>query len=580
MQTQRTILWVIFTMSVLFLWDAWQRHQGHASMFGSPTSTQSQPAPVPGAVPPKADSSLPSPGPNPEVPSSPGALSGSVAGSVPGAAAPTTGVVPPVRIANDVLALDIDPIGGAVQRAELLKFRDNDKPEAKSNVLLFDERQGSTYVAQSGLVGPVGTTLPNHRTPFSIEAGPRELAAGSDQVVLTMSAEQGGVKLVRRYVLERGSYAVQMKTEVTNTGAEPVKPTVYMQLTRDGNSPYVTHGLASTFVTSGYFGPVIYTDKDKFQKVDFPTIEKGKQEHAKAADDGWIGVIQHYFVAAWVPAQGSPRTFETQKIDTNLYTVRLREPMGEIAPGATSTVGATLYVGPQDQRVLADLAPGLELVVDYSWLTVIAKPLFSLMQFLHGIVQNWGWAIVLLTLVVKLAFFPLQAASYRSMAKMKKVGPKLQQLRERFGDDRVKMNQAMMELYKTEKINPLGGCLPIVVQIPVFLALYWVLFASVEMRDAPWIGWIKDLSAPDPLYILPLLMAVSMFAQTKMNPVPPDPMQAKMMMWMPLIFSVMFFFFPAGLVLYWLVNNLFSIAQQWVITRRIEGKPVFGRAAA
>jgi YidC/Oxa1 family membrane protein insertase len=285
-------------------------------------------------------------------------------------------------------------------------------------------------------------------------------------------------------------------------------------------------------------------------------------------------------VAAWVPKQGTPRTFETAKIDNNLYTVRLREPMNEIAPNATVAVDATLYVGPQDQRVLEEVAPGLDLVVDYSWLTVIAKPLFSLMQFLHGIVQNWGWAIVLLTLIVKLAFFPLQAASYRSMAKMKKVGPKLQQLRERFGDDRVKMNQAMMELYKTEKINPLGGCLPIVVQIPVFLALYWVLFASVEMRDAPWIGWIKDLSAPDPFYILPLLMAVSMFAQTKLNPVPPDPLQAKMMMWMPLIFSVMFFFFPAGLVLYWLVNNLFSIAQQWVITRRIEGKPVFGRAAA
>jgi YidC/Oxa1 family membrane protein insertase len=578
MQTQRTILWVIFTMSVLFLWDAWQRHQGHPSMFGGNPPAQTQPAQAPGAAgdPAKADGSLPAPAPTAAVPTGPS----TAPGAVPGATASATGAQPPVRIANDVLALDVDPIGGEIQRAELLKFRDTDKPDAKVNVVLFDERQGNVYVAQSGLVGAAGTTLPNHRTPFTIEPGPRDLAAGGDQVVLKMSAEQGGVRLVRSYVLERGSYAIEVKTEVTNLGAEPVKPTLYMQLTRDGNSPYMSQGLASTFVTSGYYGPVVYTDKDKFQKVDFPTIEKGKQEHAKGANDGWIGVIQHYFVAAWVPKQGTPRTFETAKIDNNLYTVRLREPMEEIAPNATAAAAATLYVGPQDQRVLAEVAPGLDLVVDYSWLTVIAKPLFSLMQFLHGIVQNWGWAIVLLTLVVKLAFFPLQAASYRSMAKMKKVGPKLQQLRERFGDDRVKMNQAMMELYKTEKINPLGGCLPIVVQIPVFLALYWVLFASVEMRDAPWIGWIKDLSAPDPFYILPLLMAVSMFVQTKLNPVPPDPLQAKMMMWMPLIFSVMFFFFPAGLVLYWLVNNLFSIAQQWVITRRIEGKPVFGRAAA
>jgi YidC/Oxa1 family membrane protein insertase len=578
MQTQRNILWVIFIMSLFFLWDAWQRHQGYPSMFGGSTTTQTQPTPVPGATggPAKADGSLPAPGPTAAVPTGPS----STPAAVPGAAAPAAGAQPPVRIANDVLALDVDPIGGEIQRAELLKFRDTDKPDAKVNVVLFDERQGNVYVAQSGLVGAAGTTLPNHRTPFTIESGPRELAEGSDQVVLKMSAEQGGVRLDRSYLLKRGSYAIEVKTEVTNLGTEPVKPTLYMQLTRDGNSPYMSQGLASTFVTSGYYGPVIYTDKDKFQKVDFPTIEKGKQEHAKAANDGWLGVIQHYFVAAWVPKQGTPRTFETAKIDNNLYTVRLREPMNEIAPNATVAVDATLYVGPQDQRVLEEVAPGLDLVVDYSWLTVIAKPLFSLMQFLHGIVQNWGWAIVLLTLIVKLAFFPLQAASYRSMAKMKKVGPKLQQLRERFGDDRVKMNQAMMELYKTEKINPLGGCLPIVVQIPVFLALYWVLFASVEMRDAPWIGWIKDLSAPDPFYILPLLMAVSMFVQTKLNPVPPDPLQAKMMMWMPLIFSVMFFFFPAGLVLYWLVNNLFSIAQQWVITRRIEGKPVFGRAAA
>jgi len=283
------------------------------------------------------------------------------------------------------------------------------------------------------------------------------------------------------------------------------------------------------------------------------------------------------------------REFEVAKVDTNLYTVRMRQALPELAPGGMTRVEAKLYVGPQNQNVLAEVAPGLDLAVDYGWFTMIAKPLFWLLNQLYRLVQNWGWAIVILTVLIKLAFFPLQAASYRSMATMKRVAPKLQALRERHGNDRLKMNQAMMDLYRTEKINPLGGCLPMLVQIPVFISLYWVLLASVEMRDAPWILWIKDLASPDALFgtvpfihmpigLLPLLMAATMFIQTKLNPTPPDPMQAKLMLWMPLVFSLMFFYFPSGLVLYWLVNNLFSIAQQWVITRRIEGKPVWGRA--
>jgi YidC/Oxa1 family membrane protein insertase len=581
MQTQRTILWVIFTMSLLFLWDAWQRHQGQPSMFGgsAPASTQTAPAPAAGAasgVPPRNDASVPQAG-VPAPTSGPAAVPGTTAAATPAGA-------PPVRLSNDVLSIDVDPQGGEIQRAELLKF--TDAADAKRNVVLFDEKPGHIYLAQTGLVGPVGSNLPNHRTPFVIEPGARELAPGESAVSIRMSAEQGGVRLVRTYTLKRGSYVVDVTNEITNVGTDPVSPTLYMQLTRDTHRPPGENQFYSTFV-----GPVVYSDKDKFQKVDFSDIEKNKAEHNRGGSDGWVGIIQHYFVSAWVPTPGASRTFETAKVDTNLYTVRIRQGLDTIAPGASVKVGSTLYVGPQDQGVLETIAPGLDLTVDYGWLTVIAKPLFWLLQALHGIVQNWGWAIVLLTIVVKLAFFPLQAASYRSMAKMKKVTPKLMQLRERYGDDRVKLNQAMMELYKTEKINPLGGCLPIVVQIPVFIALYWVLLASVEMRNAPWIGWIKDLAAPDTLFgtipwinmpigLLPLLMAVTMFIQTKLNPTPPDPLQAKLMLWMPLIFSVMFFFFPAGLVLYWLVNNLFSIAQQWVITRRIEGKPVFGRAPA
>jgi YidC/Oxa1 family membrane protein insertase len=574
MQTQRTILWVIFTMSLLFLWDAWQRNQGQPSMFGGSSPAQQQPAkadaPGTAVAPGKTESSVPPVG-SAAVPALPAAAgSSAVPGSAPAAAAAAAAVV---RITTDVLAIDIDPVGGELMRAELLKFKDT---EAKTgNVVLFDRKTGHTYVAQSGLIGAGGAAFPTHRTPFEVKPGPRTLEPGTDELVVSMVAESGGAKMVRSYVFRRGSYQIDMKTEVTNTGAAPIKPTLYLQLTRDATAPPGESQFYST-----YTGPVVYTDKDKFQKVDFSSIEKGKAEHAKSANDGWVGMIQHYFVSAWVPSDTFPREYFTRKVDAAVYSVGILEPMKDIAPGATETMNTKLYVGPQDQKVLSEVAPGLELSVDYGWLTVFAKPLFWLLQFLYGVVQNWGWAIVLLTIVVKLAFFPLQAASYRSMAKMKKVTPKLTALRERYGNDRAKLNQAMMELYKTEKINPLGGCLPIVVQIPVFIALYWVLLASVEVRNAPWIGWIRDLAVPDPFYILPLLMAGTMIIQTRLNPVPPDPLQAKMMMWMPVIFSVMFFFFPAGLVLYWLVNNLFSIAQQWVITRRIEGKPVFGRAPA
>jgi len=573
MQTQRTILWVIFTMSLLFLWDAWQRHSGQPSLFGgAPQQTQPAGAGAAGKAPagerPAAkDNSVPSIAPS-SVPVAPSTGSAAVPGAAPAAAAGPT----PIRLRTDVLLLDIDPVGGEVQRAELLKF--SHAETAGANVMLFEEKPGHTYVAQTGLVGP-NANYPTHRTPFTVTARPRELAEGERQLTVTLSAEAGGVQLERTYTLTRGSYLIEVKNTVRNASSEAIRPTLYLQLTRDTTSP---PGESTFYAT--YTGPVVYTEQGKFQKVDFPTIEKGRADHVKQANDGWVGIIQHYFVAAWVPTAGAPREFFTRKVDANLYAVGMLQPLKEIAPGAAETVSSGLYVGPQDQRVLTQIAPGLELTVDYGWLTVFAKPLFWLLQFLHGLVQNWGWAIVLLTICVKLAFWPLQAASYRSMAKMKKVSPKLMALRERFGEDRVKMNQAMMELYKTEKINPLGGCLPIVVQIPVFIALYWVLLASVEMRNAPWIGWIRDLAVPDPWFILPLLMAGTMFIQTKLNPTPPDPLQAKMMLWMPLIFSVMFFFFPAGLVLYWLVNNIFSIGQQWVITRRIEGKPVFGRAPA
>ncbi|MEY4215472.1 MAG: membrane protein insertase YidC [Burkholderiaceae bacterium] len=579
MPTQRLILWIIFSMSLLFLWDAWQRHQGQPTLFGPQPQKAEPAAGTTGGAASPANTTAPArssaTGTDPSIPTGPAPAA---ATQIPGAAEAASARTESIRLKNDVLALDIDPMGGQIRRGELLRHRDT--VTRNGNVLLFDSRANSTYLAQSGLIGaPDGQTFPNHRSPMQVsEAGlPRELGASGEAAGVKLVAESGGVRFERTLRLARGSYVLEVSDRITNTGGQTVSPVLYLQLTRDSNPPPGGSDFYSTYV-----GPVIYTDKEKFQKVDFADIEKGKAKHPTSASDGWLGIIQHYFVSAWIPADKLAREYYTRKVDTKLYSVGAKMGLGEIAPGASTTVSSRLLAGPQDQRMLEEIAPGLELAVDYGFLTVIAKPIFWLLEKLHGLIGNWGWAIVLLTIVIKTIFYPLQAASYRSMARMKAVTPRLMALRERYGEDRVRLNQAMMELYKTEKINPLGGCLPIVVQIPVFIALYWVLLSSVEMRDAPWIGWIQDLAAPDTLFgtipgldmpvgLLPILMAVTMFIQTKLNPTPPDPVQAKLMMFMPLIFSVMFFFFPSGLVLYWLVNNIYSIIQQWLITRSIEG---------
>jgi len=587
MPTQRLILWIIFSMSLLFLWDAWQRHQGQPTLFGPQPQKAESAAGSAGA----ASTAAPSPnapakqaaGVDPSIPTGPVALPIPGGGQIPTSGEATATRNDVIRLSNDVLALDIDPVGGQIRRGELLRHRDTSAQT--NNVLLFDLRANSTYLAQSGLIGaPEGQTFPNHRSAMQVvDAGlPRELGRGGSAAGVTLIAESGGVRFERTLKLARGSYVLEVSDRVTNTGGQTVSPVLYMQLTRDSNPPPGGSDFYSTYV-----GPVIYTDKERFQKVDFSDIEKGKARHPTTANDGWLGIIQHYFVSAWIPADKLAREYYTRKVDAKLYSVGAKVGLGEIAPGASTTIASRLLAGPQDQRMLETIAPGLDLAVDYGFLTVIAKPIFWLLEKLHGLVGNWGWAIVLLTIVIKTVFYPLQAASYRSMARMKAVTPRLMALRERYGEDRVRLNQAMMELYKTEKINPLGGCLPIVVQIPVFIALYWVLLSSVEMRDAPWIGWIQDLAAPDTLFgtipgldmpigLLPILMAVTMFIQTKLNPTPPDPIQAKLMMFMPLIFSVMFFFFPAGLVLYWLVNNIYSIIQQWLITRSIENAKKVG----
>jgi YidC/Oxa1 family membrane protein insertase len=574
MPIQRTVLWIVFLMSILFLWDKWMSSNGKQSLFSpAPQSTSAKKDPAVagnGKSDGKTDDKPATPSDVPSVATSAKSVPSTIPGAAPTAAGVTTTQTSSkiVILKNDVLSLSIDTLGGQIKRSELLTHKDTEKKEA--NFVLLTEEPGKVYLAQSGLTGPEGNSFPNHRTLMQVkdeaQAAIAVTGAASDKATTTFVVESGGVKLTRTYSLTRGSYVLDVKDEVSNIGTSPVAPALYMQLARD------THKLpGESQFYSTYTGPAIYTEQGKFQKVDFSEIEKKKGDYVKSATDGWAGIIQHYFVAAWIPADKTNREFYTNKIEErSLYTVGMKQPIKELAPGTSTTLETRLYVGPQDQQAMAKVAPGLDLTVDYGWLTAVAKPIFSLMQYLHGLVGNWGWAIVLLTIVIKTIFFPLQAASYKSMARMKAVTPKMTALRERFKDDRVKLNQGMMELYKTEKINPLGGCLPVVVQIPVFIALYWVLLASVEMRNAPWTLWIKDLASPDPWYILPLLMAGTMFIQMRLNPTPPDPIQARMMQIMPIVFSVMFFFFPAGLVLYWLVNNIYSIAQQWYITKRIE----------
>jgi len=557
MDIRRTILWMILSFSLLLLWNNWQVHNGNPSLFGaSPAATQ-EAAPAQNAAAP-ADTSIPS-----AAPAASGATPIAADNTVPannGQAAATASEK--VRIKTDVYDLTFDTMGAQLVKAELLKYAAPDNKDQR--MVLLDNSANSTYLAQTGVVGaPNGQSYPTHLTPFRLVSTDDTLNGDTPKVVF--ESESDGVKVVKTYTLHKGRYDIDVQHTIQNLGTAPVAPSLYLQLTRDGNDPGDTSAFYSTFT-----GPALYSAEDKFQKITFSDIDKGKSNYTKQADNGWIGMVQHYFATAWVPTESKPRHNEALRLSNNLYAVRAIEGVGTIQPGEQVTVDSHLWVGPQDQQAMSELAPGLELVVDYGWLTIIAKPLFKIMTWLHAILGNWGWTIVALTLLIKLLFYPLSAASYRSMAKMKQVAPRLQALREKFGDDKAKMNAAMMEMYRTEKINPLGGCLPMVVQIPVFIALYWVLLGSVEMRGAPWILWIHDLAARDPWFILPAIMMATMFLQIKLNPTPPDPTQARIMMIMPLVFGGMMFFFPAGLVLYWCVNNAVSIAQQRYIMYKLD----------
>lgn len=529
MDTQKIILFVILSFSILMLWQAWNKEQ--------------QP-PLP---PPQAGATAVAPAPRK-------------------APAVETGIQQTgqrVKVRTDTLYLELDTVGGDIRHLELVRHKDA-QDKSRNFLLLEDDRQ-HPYIAQSGLLGE---GLPTHKAMFTAEAYDYALKPADKELRVRLRWQNPeGVKVAKVFTFHPGSYVVEVGYEIDNGGKRPLEPSAYFQLVRTGRPPKEDSKFLQT-----YTGPAFYNEQAKFRKVSFEDIENDKAELPPPSRDGWVAMLQHYFLSAWLPATDVSREFYAKKVGKELYAagVLLESPAGAIQPGASGKIGASLYAGPQEQTALSKLAPGLDLTVDYGWLTVIAAPLYWVLDKIHRWVHNWGVAIIILTVLIKLAFFPLSAKSYRSMANMRKLTPKLQKLKEQYGDDRQRMNQAMMELYKTEKINPLGGCLPVVVQIPVFIALYWVLLYSVEMRQAPFYGWITDLSAADPYFVLPVLMGITMLVQTKLNPTPPDPIQAKVMLIMPFAMSVFFVFFPAGLVLYWVVNNLLSIGQQWYITRKLE----------
>lgn len=524
--SSRTILWLVFALSSLVLWTNWQ--VAHAPVETTQTVQTKQTTTSSATIAPVGAQTVMPTGKS-------------------------------ITLENDVLRLKINTEGGVIEHSELLAYKD--AKDNSKNVVLLNADAEHFYVARSGLTQE--TSGLNHKTQFTADAMDALMKEGQSDVAVSLSAQSNGVTLKKTYSLKRGSYVLEVNHEVDNASAASIEPKLYLDLTRDGLQS------DKSFFYSTFTGAVVYNADKKFQKLSFESIKdkKANDQFTASADNGWIGMLQHYFVSAWVLPNNEirARQFATDfnaNNQPNVYSVQEIIPMGSIAPAAKTELKTQLYVGPQNQDVLAGVATGLDLSVDYGWATMIAKPIHWLMGLIHGVIPNWGWTIVALTILIKLALFPLTAASFKSMARMKLLAPRLKALQEQHGDDKMKLNQAMMALYKEEKVNPAGGCLPMLLQMPIFLALYYVLQAAVEMRGAPWTGWIHDLSAPDPFYILPVLMMVTMLVQTKLNPKPADPIQAKMMMFMPLIFGFTFFFFPSGLVLYWVVSNIFSIVQQ------------------
>jgi YidC/Oxa1 family membrane protein insertase len=537
MDTRRLVLFVIFSFSIMMLWDAWQKKDQPVLI--TQQSTQQ---------------------------ASPEVNNGAVAGNAVNTASIENAVIDGqfklekgqrIKVSTDLFQAEIDTFGGDLRRLELNK---HSAAEVKDgNFVLMDEAQKPMlYIAQTGLMG---NDLPNHKSQFTSAAASYTMADGAASQEVRLSWQGNGVSVDKVYTFHRGSYVIDVSYQINNDSTGAITPTAYYQIVHDSESKQGS-AMMPTFTGGAY-----YTEADKFKKINFKDM--ADEALSKTSKDGWIGLIEHYFASAWIPKAGLSREFYTKQLSENIFAVGVVTPGASIGAGSKAELSAQLFAGPQTEKDLAAAAPGLEYAVDYGWLTVVAKPLFWVLTKLNDLVHNWGVAIILLTVLIKAAFYPLSAKSYKSMAQMRELAPRLQSLKEKFGDDKQKMQQAMMEMYRTEKINPMSGCLPILVQIPVFIALYWMILGSVELRHAPFFGWIQDLSAIDPYYVLPLLMGATMIIQTYLNPAPTDPIQAKVMKIMPVVFSIFFFFFPAGLVLYWLVNNVLSIAQQWYVNKSI-----------
>ncbi len=543
MDTRRLILFVIFSFSIMMLWDSWQKKN-----------------------PPIVDVKQQA---QQEVPTS---STANTTNTLDAAALNNTASDGSfklesgqrIKVTTDLFQAEIDTKGGDLRRLVLNKHSAEESKDGNF-VLMSDAQKPMLYIAQTGLMG---SDLPNHKSLFTSAATSYTMAAGAASQEVRLSwigtGAANGIIVDKIYTFHRGSYVIDVSYQINNGSAAAITPSTYYQIVHDSESKQGS-AMMPTFTGGAY-----YTEADKFKKINFGDM--ADESLSKSSKDGWIGLIEHYFASAWIPKAGVNREFYTKQLAENIFAVGVITPASSIGAGSRADITAQLFAGPQTEKDLSIAAPGLEYAVDYGWLTVVAKPLFWILTKLNDLVHNWGIAIILLTVLIKAAFYPLSAKSYKSMAQMRELAPRLQSMKEKFGDDKQKMQQAMMEMYRTEKINPMSGCLPILVQIPVFIALYWMILGSVELRHAPFFGWIQDLSAIDPYYVLPILMGATMIIQTSLNPAPADPIQAKVMKVMPVVFSVFFFFFPAGLVLYWLVNNILSIAQQWYVNKIIHAE--------
>lgn len=543
MDFQRIILFAALAFTMLMLWQAWQRDYGPQPVAPAATVSSPQGAADMPATPPVAATT-------PTAPDAPQTVSPSGKR---------------IHVVTDLFEADIDSIGGDLRRLDLLKYPVAvDKPEQP--IRLLNDNAADFFVAQAALL-PSGSDMvaPGHTSEFLPEATDYRLQPGEQTLRVPLRWSDGsGLEVIKVYTFQRDSYAIKVELEIHNATGKVWQGYAYRQLQR------TNPGTGSSFTNPTFTGAVVSSDEKKYEKISFDTMDD--EELSRDIQQGWVAMMQHYFVSAWVPATEGVHHIYSKAVGSNRYLIGMYDQALAVQPGSSMTIPATLYVGPKLQDQLEALAPNLDRTVDYGWLTLLAKPLFIALDFIHSLVKNWGWSIIILTILIKLAFYKLSAASYKSMAHMRQVQPKMVAIKERYADDRQKMNEAMMKLYREEKINPLGGCLPILVQIPVFIALYYMLLESVEMRQAPFILWIEDLSIADPFYILPIIMGVTMLIQHRLNPTPLDPIQARVMMILPIVFTFFFIFFPAGLVLYWVVNNTLSIAQQWYITRMMEKK--------